>query len=194
MGKGAHNEEHMIAQHTDGPAVLIPSTARIKSKAATEVNSSSSVGPSKEELTSYDRDGFLHAKNFFNAKEVEELRRYVTELQNEPEEAGGTCMYFEESSTTGERILNRMEDFCRNHEGMCKTFQEGSESKLMQFSEKLLGSEPFSSKIRSILSWQVAVVSRPIRIKPPAGENTLSGSVRSQFSWTSRRSKMAAWR
>lgn len=88
--------------------------------------------PTAAQRKSYDEDGFLHIQGFFDASECLLLQTYVKELSDAPEEPGGACMYFEKHVETQERILSRIEDFCRHHEGMSAMCKD-EDSKLVHF-------------------------------------------------------------
>ena len=95
----------------------------------------------KEEYrTSYEADGYLHIPGFYNQEELELLKKYTEEIQTTKEEVGGQMMWFEKSSLDEERILNRVEDFCRRHEGMASFFV-GLGNKLVKLLEDLLHDE-----------------------------------------------------
>lgn len=98
------------------------------------------VEPDAMQRKHYDEDGFLHVKGFFNASECLLLQSYVKELQDAPEKVGGVMKYFEESELNQERILSRVEDFCRHHEGMAAMMSR-ADSKLMRFTSALHNEE-----------------------------------------------------
>lgn len=68
----------------------------------------------------YQRDGFIHLKGFYNSDEVAIIRAHVDEIQHLPEIRGEQMMWFED--VNGERVLHRVEDFCRRHDGMAENF------------------------------------------------------------------------
>ena len=74
-------------------------------------------GPlSSTQIETFRRDGYLVVRGLFAPEAVEQIRRWTDEVQRWPETAGRHMMYFE-TSGTGERILNRMENVLPCHEG-----------------------------------------------------------------------------
>lgn len=73
-------------------------------------------GFSDAELAAYRRDGFVVVRGLFDAAEMRDITAWTDEVQNWPETPGAHMMYFEESlKGTGERVLNRLENFCPYH-------------------------------------------------------------------------------
>ncbi len=68
------------------------------------------------QVEAFGRDGFLVVRGLFAPAAVEQIRRWTDEVQRWPETAGRHMMYFE-TSETGERILNRMENVLPYHAG-----------------------------------------------------------------------------
>jgi 2-aminoethylphosphonate dioxygenase len=74
-------------------------------------------GPlSPEQVARFHRDGFLVVPRLFGAAAVRDIGAWTAEVQAWPETAGRHMMYFETSSA-GERILNRMENVLPYHAG-----------------------------------------------------------------------------
>ena len=117
-------------------------------------NSSSDRVSTLQDLEDYESRGFLHTRGVFDEETLGKLRGYVDELQNAPEEKGGTMMYFEKSSLDGSRILSRIEDYCRHHAGMAELFAD-PDSRLVRLAQELHGDEEmvlFKDKINFKLS------------------------------------------
>jgi hypothetical protein len=82
--------------------------------AAAIAPSTGPLGP--EQIAGFHRDGYLFARGLFSPAEVADIRRWTDEVQRWPETPGRHMMYFEQDST-GERLLNRMENIVPYHEG-----------------------------------------------------------------------------
>jgi 2-aminoethylphosphonate dioxygenase len=92
---------------------------------------------SVEEVARLQRDGYLVARNFFNAAEVGQLLRWTEELQTAPEVSGRHWVYREDSVTTpGKRVIQRIENFCPYHEGFDRAIREGP---LVRWTAALMG-------------------------------------------------------
>merc|ERR1711959_480847 len=89
----------------------------------------------------YQRDGYLLIKGFYQGEEFETLKKCLEGVQHTKEEVGGQMMWFEEGSGGQGRILNRVEDFCRRHEGMEELFNNPAESKLVKACADLIGED-----------------------------------------------------
>merc|ERR1712159_778680 len=96
--------------------------------------------PTKDQHKSYEADGYLHVEGFFNAEELAQLRQYVKDLEDAPDEVGSYMKYWEAHAESGDRILSRVEDFCRRHAGFESMFMQ-QDAKMLQFSSNLLGGD-----------------------------------------------------
>ena len=96
--------------------------------------------PTKEQHESYDKEGYLHVPGFFNAEELAQLRQHVKDLEDAPDEVGGCMKYWEAHAESGDRILCRVEDFCRRHKEFQNLFDQ-ADAKMLQFSKALLGGD-----------------------------------------------------
>jgi ectoine hydroxylase-related dioxygenase (phytanoyl-CoA dioxygenase family) len=68
----------------------------------------------KNEIEQYNRDGFLVKTNFYDEKEISEIRKWVYDYADKKPEnwkKGQEMGYYETSLETGERILTRLENF-----------------------------------------------------------------------------------
>ena len=63
-------------------------------------------------MNSYDKNGYLLEKSFFNKNEIDLWKTGVSYFQNIPEIISGPMKYFEKSQINGDVILNRVENFC----------------------------------------------------------------------------------
>jgi ectoine hydroxylase-related dioxygenase (phytanoyl-CoA dioxygenase family) len=93
--------------------------------------------PTVEELARLRRDGYLVVRNFFSAEEIAQLLRWTVELETAPELSGRHWVYREDSlSTPGERVIQRIENFCPYHEGFDRLIRE---SVLTRWTAALMG-------------------------------------------------------
>jgi 2-aminoethylphosphonate dioxygenase len=85
----------------------------------------------------YERQGWAYVPGFLSAAEMSLLERYVEETRGLPERSGAQLIYRETSLIEPkERIIQRIEDFCRHHEGLDAFIRGG---RLQQAVEQLLG-------------------------------------------------------
>jgi 2-aminoethylphosphonate dioxygenase len=69
-------------------------------------------------IETFRRDGFVVVPGLFDAEEMQRIAAWTDELQGLPEVPGRYMMYFEPSLLRpGERVLQRMENFCPFHAG-----------------------------------------------------------------------------
>ena len=69
-------------------------------------------------LETFRRDGFVVVPGLFDEAEVRQISAWTDELQSRREEPGRWMMYFEPSLLRpGDRVLQRIENFCPFHEG-----------------------------------------------------------------------------
>jgi len=70
------------------------------------------------DIDAFNRDGFVIAPALFDDGEICQISAWTDELQSKPETPGGQMMYFEPSALhPGERVLQRIENFCAFHAG-----------------------------------------------------------------------------
>jgi len=85
------------------------------------------AGPSAASRESMERDGYLVVRDFFNADEIQDLLCWTKELQNAPQEVGRHWVYMEDSLTNpGERVIQRIENFCPFHEDFDRLIRDGA--------------------------------------------------------------------
>ncbi|HSR63661.1 MAG TPA: phytanoyl-CoA dioxygenase family protein [Gammaproteobacteria bacterium] len=78
----------------------------------------------EQQITDFNRDGFLIVRGLFSGKELDEITSWTNEVAEYPEVPGKYMMYFEQSRLEpGKRILNRMEDIEPFHEGFSRLFK-----------------------------------------------------------------------
>ena len=71
---------------------------------------------SSTHLDHYARTGWLVSRGLFNRDEVADIARWTDELVALPEVPGRHMVYYEDSlSVPGERVMQRIEDFCPYH-------------------------------------------------------------------------------
>ena len=99
------------------------------------------------QIQAFQRDGYLVIPGFYAPAEMEQIHRWVDEVQGFPDAPGKYQRYYEPSKVDSERrILSRMENLSPYHAGFAELFQG---SKLAQAASELLG-EPavlFKDKI-----------------------------------------------
>ena len=73
---------------------------------------------SKSEINKFKNDGFVLIRELFSKNEVKTLIKYTEELQNSPEISGREWKFFEESKLNKkQKVLARIENFCKFHDG-----------------------------------------------------------------------------
>ena len=87
-------------------------------------------------MSSYDKNGYLLEKSFFNQNEIDLWKTGVSYFQNIPEIISGPMKYFEKSQINGDVILNRVENFC-DYLPLVKDLIEGD--KIQTLLQKLTG-------------------------------------------------------
>jgi hypothetical protein len=99
------------------------------------------------DIDAFNRDGFFILPALFNDAEISQISAWADELQSRPETPGRQMMYFESSALhPGERVLQRIENFCPFHAGFAALCDSG---KLLAQASRLFG-EPailFKDKI-----------------------------------------------
>jgi len=106
------------------------------------------AGPlSPNQLAAYRRSGWLLARAFVSAPEVEDIARWTNDLLALPEEPGRHMVYYESNpSKDGRRLIQRIENFCPYHRAFDAFVNRG---RLRDAVDQLLG-EPsclFKEKI-----------------------------------------------
>ena len=72
---------------------------------------------SQEQLKSFQLDGFLVLRGFFDETEMEDVSIWIDQLSSQSHETGKQMNYFEDSLITpGQRILSRIEYFADYHD------------------------------------------------------------------------------
>ena len=85
---------------------------------------------SVEDCAHMQRDGYLVVRDFFRPPEVAELLHWTEELQAAPEVSGSHWVYREESvSQPGQRVIQRIENFCPYHRGFDRFIRHGALSR-----------------------------------------------------------------
>lgn len=79
----------------------------------------------KEQLSDFERDGFLLVKGLYDESEMREITAWTGEVTDYPEVPGKYMMYFEQSKLDeNARILSRLEDFEPYHDGFSRLFSD----------------------------------------------------------------------
>lgn len=100
-----------------------------------------------QHISDFARDGFVVVRGMFSAAEMGEIARWTDEVEAYPERPGKYMKYFEQSlKGTGERLLNRLENFYPYHDGFRKLFDCDA---LLGATSELLGEQAvlFKDKI-----------------------------------------------
>ena len=93
----------------------------------------------KEQLTDFERDGFLVVKGLYDEDEMRNVRAWTEEVTRYPEVPSKYMMYFEQSKLDeNKRILSRMEDFEPYHEDFSRLFND---EKMKGNTSQLFGEE-----------------------------------------------------
>jgi 2-aminoethylphosphonate dioxygenase len=80
---------------------------------------------SKQQLSDFERDGFLVVKGLYNKDEMRDITAWTEDVTSYPEVPGKYMMYFEQSKLdASDRILSRMEDFEPYHDGFSQLFND----------------------------------------------------------------------
>ena len=83
--------------------------------------------PSGSDIEAMRRDGFVVARNFFTAKQVQDFSRWTNELAHAPEVSGSHWVYHEASSADpAQRVMQRIENFCPFHAGFAALIERGA--------------------------------------------------------------------
>jgi 2-aminoethylphosphonate dioxygenase len=79
----------------------------------------------KQQLSDFERDGFLVVKGLYNKDEMRDITAWTEEVTSYPEIPGKYMMYFEQSKLdASDRILSRVEDFEPYHAGFSRLFND----------------------------------------------------------------------
>jgi 2-aminoethylphosphonate dioxygenase len=109
----------------------------------------------KEQLSDFERDGYLVVKGLYNEDEMRDITAWTEEVTNYPEVPGKYMMYFEKSSLDAkQRILSRLEDFEPYHPGFSRLFAD----------EKMRGN------ISSLFGEPAVLYKDKINFKMPGGD------------------------
>jgi 2-aminoethylphosphonate dioxygenase len=96
-----------------------------------------SAQPTPEQFSEFDRTGFLVVRGFYDAAERDELLRWTEEIAGAREVPGRHMVYYEDSLTEpGQRIVQRIENFCPFHSGYDALVRRG---RLTAWAGALLG-------------------------------------------------------
>ncbi|ALL68491.1 Protein involved in biosynthesis of mitomycin antibiotics/polyketide fumonisin [Paraburkholderia caribensis MBA4] len=98
-------------------------------------------------VTKFIESGWVLAKGFFSPSETADLQRFTDEVIATPESVGGMMVYGEQSLVDPDvRLIQRIEDICRHHEGFDAVARQG---RLLTAVEELAGARAvlFKDKI-----------------------------------------------
>jgi len=83
--------------------------------------------PTGPEIARMRDSGHLLVPGFFSADETRALTLWTEELASRPERPGAEMVYGEQSLLEpGRRVVQRIEDFCRHHDGMDRIARHGA--------------------------------------------------------------------
>ena len=86
--------------------------------------------PNAAERAAMDRDGFLLVRGFFSPAETAQLLRWTEDITGAPELPGRHMVYYEDSLTgPGQRVVQRIENFCPFHPGFDQVIRHGALSR-----------------------------------------------------------------
>jgi 2-aminoethylphosphonate dioxygenase len=93
--------------------------------------------PSVAELAMMRRDGYVVARGFFDAGQMDKIARWTAELAKAPQISGRHWVYHEASLTQPKRrVIQRIENFCPVHEGFAALIEHGA---LRRWTAALMG-------------------------------------------------------
>ena len=72
---------------------------------------------SKKQIKQFKDDGFIKVPSLFSKEEVELISKYTDELKNSPEVSDREWKYYEDGKLNDDRIICRIENFCKYHTG-----------------------------------------------------------------------------
>lgn len=77
----------------------------------------------EEQVQTFERDGFMIVRGFYDDQEMAQISQWVDELQMYPDAPGKYQRYYESSLTElDRRLLSRIENFSPYHEGFSQLF------------------------------------------------------------------------
>jgi hypothetical protein len=93
-----------------------------------------------EQLQSFQENGYLLVRGFFNSEESKALQQWAQEVHDLPQIPGVPWMPYEEVNGQGQRVLCRTENFANSHRGFASFLRgERATSALQQLAgEKML--------------------------------------------------------
>jgi 2-aminoethylphosphonate dioxygenase len=112
------------------------------------------AGPSRFELDAFEREGFLFVRDFLDPQLLTAVQRWTDEIAAEPEVPGRHMVYYEDSLIVpGQRIVQRIENFCPFHRGF----------------DSLLRRGPVLDWVSALLGGKVVLFKDKINCKLPGG-------------------------
>jgi ectoine hydroxylase-related dioxygenase (phytanoyl-CoA dioxygenase family) len=82
---------------------------------------------SDDEAAAFGRDGFVVVRGLYDARAMADITAWTDDVQARPETPGKWMKYFDESLVaSGERVLNRIENFCPYHDGFDGLMRRGA--------------------------------------------------------------------
>jgi 2-aminoethylphosphonate dioxygenase len=73
---------------------------------------------SAEDLTSFEKDGYLILRNLLTAQETIDLQRYAQEVHDLPTDESSPWMPYAEIDAYGKQVLCRTENYANSHDGL----------------------------------------------------------------------------
>lgn len=79
-----------------------------------------------DQLAAFARDGYVVVRGLYDDAAMAEITSWTEDMQGRAETAGEWMKYFDDSLTApGERVLNRVENFCPYHQGFDTLLNHG---------------------------------------------------------------------
>jgi hypothetical protein len=100
----------------------------------------------QEQLQSFQENGYLLVRGFFNPEESKVLQQWAQEVHDLPRTPGVPWMPYEEVNGQGQRVLCRTENFANSHAGFdsflrgeraTSALQQLAGEKMLLFKEKI---------------------------------------------------------
>ena len=81
---------------------------------------------SDQDIAAFGHDGYVVVRGLYDRDAMADIAAWTDDIQARPETAGKWMKYFDDSLTTpGQRILNRVENFCPYHDGFDGLLRSG---------------------------------------------------------------------
>lgn len=109
---------------------------------------------SKEQIKTFQNDGFLVIPQMFNPQEMTEITNWINEVYFLPEVSGKYMFYYEDNLDKTERVLARIENFYPYHQGL----------------NQLMNSEKVLNSLEDLFEEKAVLFKDKINFKMPQGQ------------------------